>query len=403
MTTQQKTETKPQSTGMELVPIDQVAIIRAKGTGEMRLMKTTTVLSVEDGTLVLVPGMGKMIEGQGWRQMFLVSAEGYKAQARNSGLQVVNAPTVIVDGVEQPNPFVQRDPKTGRPRMVHARALAYGFTRMGAPCRSDRTAVLDLDIYRLVDLMAKAKKSPAAFKILPVDGDRPGASWAKYPIDDATTLWADTAAAEFLKWQAEAVNRVKKAAELCQSFAQRNATKHHPNVVVHKTDGISRIPVTCWCWVPQSGSVRWDGSTYDVMVKRLSAANADAGETTDAQEQVQVQTIRGADAVHDEAEVIDVESKEIPEECDTPADESDGAGSGANKEQARVDAQIKTMRDVLPADVVLKHAQDAGIDMESGEAWEMADWGKRLKFHESLSKLLAVKAEESGKPKGKGK
>jgi len=59
----------------------------------------------------------------------------------------------------------------------------------------------------------------------PPNGDE-NATWARYPFDESSNLWINTAHEEALQWYAQIINREKKAIDYAQTFARRNAMKH---------------------------------------------------------------------------------------------------------------------------------------------------------------------------------
>jgi len=274
--------------------VDQVAVIRTKS-GEARLFRQNAILSLQERTLVEVPGVG-----------ILVSADGYKEMAAKGGLFVCNAPTVIVDGVAQPNPYLVKD-SSGNATSVYCRCLAFGFTPTGVPAVSDRTVVFDLRLYKIVDLLSKAKdeRNRNAFVVAPADMERPGTSWAKYPIDEQTVLWVDTRSLEFLKWMGQMVNRARKATEIAQTFGQRNAIKHHPNIKFHKSPGSSAV-VPMLAWIPTSGDIRWDVSQFEMSAKRLAEMTG-AAQANDGQAPA-VQVVEGRDDLHADPSVVSAEA-----------------------------------------------------------------------------------------------
>lgn len=366
----------------EVLNVNQVAVIRTKD-GKIAMFKSSVSLSTADGTLVNVPGMGKKIDGGGWQPTYLVSAMGYAAMASRSGLVVLNAPTVVVDGQVQQNPHIVRD-SGGRVMQVYCRSICFGYTAMGQPAASDRTAVFDLGLYRLVDLVGKAKKVPQAFRILPADHDRPGPLWARYGIDEATTLWVDTSAQEYIEWQGQMLNRAKKAAEFAQSFAQRNAIKHHPNIRVH-TSATPSTAAQVLCWRPVEGTMRWDMSKYELLIGQ-------AAEITGGRD---VQVTQGSDNLHEDVEMIKAESGAAPDEDDQPEDQGQGsdapasAGNGAGVDPVVRDVEImrniEAMIQTLPKAQVKAAYRAAGL-ADTGELLEMLDSAKLIE----LQKLLAA-------------
>jgi hypothetical protein len=223
--------------------------------GEIRAFKQRVRLSAADGTLIQPVPNGP----------FVISAQGYEALTEASGTVVVFPDKIHVHGQPQANPYVDRDITNGRTLAVHARAVAFRFSSKGIPQVCDWSTMFDCPSYRMIDLLAKAKKFKGAFKLLPIGAKPDGASnWAKYSFDEATNLWLNTDLDEVLDWYGQIINREKKAIDFAQTFARRNAVKH--------LLGLQKAPGPVWdvtilCWRPTEGSiVKWDMTTYKTNV-----------------------------------------------------------------------------------------------------------------------------------------
>lgn len=252
--------------------IDQAFALRDEH-GVIRAFKQPLRLSAADGTLIRPVPNGP----------YVISAQGYEVWQEASGACVIFPTQVLVDGeVKANNPFVSRDATNRRILSIYARAVAFRFSSKGIPQVSDWTTIFDVPSYRLIDLLAKAKQYPQAFKLLPMDMQPPiepntVQTWASYPFDESTQLWVNTAHGEVLQWYAQIINREKKAIDFAQTFAKRNALKH--------LSGLQKAPADVWtipviCWRPTSGSIiKWDATTYANLEQRvgnLIAGKADA-------------------------------------------------------------------------------------------------------------------------------
>lgn len=122
----------------------------------IKATKRTVRLSAENGGLTQPVKNGP----------FVVSAPGYSMLTHTAGAVAMNAPTVIVDGVPQQNPYVRRGPDGGIVE-IHCRAMAFRYSETGQPMVSDRTTIFDTATYTLADMMGKAKYAKDAFKLLP--------------------------------------------------------------------------------------------------------------------------------------------------------------------------------------------------------------------------------------------
>jgi len=212
-----------------------------------------------------------------WMGPYAISALGYAMLAHAAGAVVMNANTVIVDGVEQQNPYVRRAPD-GSIMEVHCRALAFRYNENGQPVVSDRTTIFDTGTYALADMIGKAKKHKDAFKLLPAALKAPGKEneWAPYPIDAAVTLWMNITHDEVINFLGQVLNRKKKALEFAQTFAQRNALKHLFGIAVVPGQTKDR-PIATWdvpvvCWAPSDGGlVRFDTARYATSTQIIEA------------------------------------------------------------------------------------------------------------------------------------
>jgi len=285
---------------------DEAFALRDKD-GEIRCYKQRLHLSQKDGTLNQpVPG-----------GPFTISAQGYEVWSEAAGACVIFPSDVLVDGKHQQNPFVYRDEKNGRILAIYCRAISFRFSSKGIPQVADWTTIFDTPSYRLIDLLAKAKQYPQAFRLLPADmkPDADG-TWACYPFDEHTFLWVNTAHNEALTWYSQILNREKKAIDFAQTFARRNSLKH--------LSGLQKAPGAEWdvnvlCWRPTSGNIiKWDATQYAQLQKRVgNLINGDRSEF----KEIEMQT--GAEAVSEEEnhEVIeqtidlDLAAKELPGEA----------------------------------------------------------------------------------------
>jgi len=276
--------------------------------GEIRAFKRVVYLSGSDGTLV------QPVDNR----PFVISAQGYEILNEATGTIVMNADYVLVDGVQQQNPHVMRDKSNGRILAIYARAIAFRYSPLGIPQVSDRTTVFDVPAYRLIDLLAKAKKFPQAFTLLPNkdEPDKEG-TWAKYSFDENTSLWVNTSHDEALNFYSQIINREKKAIDFAQTFSQRNASKH-----LH---GLQKAPSNKWnlpviCWRPlNEGPLRWDVARYVTTQKALTEL-AD-GKTHG--EMPQIDLTEGVDYVTGEStEEFGVDADMKGEDDNHPPDES---------------------------------------------------------------------------------
>lgn len=250
---------KEQSKEIVKLGRDEVFALKDKS-GEIRAFEHELTLSAANGGLIQIP----TAKSQPW----VISAQGYEMWAEDSGASVIMPREVVVDGEIRGNPCIVAD-RENRIISATARAIAFRFSSKGIPQVSDWTTILDLDHYRMVDLLAKAKKFPQAFKLLPMEmkPDEDG-TWAKYHFDSSTALWINTTHKEALTWYSQIRQREKKIIDYAQTFAKRNALKH--------LSGLQKSPTgPTWvmrvlCWRPLNDSViKWDSTQYKMLQDRV--------------------------------------------------------------------------------------------------------------------------------------
>jgi hypothetical protein len=274
---------------------DEAFALRGKQ-GEIRAFKQSLTLSATNGGLIQpVPG-----------GPFTISAQGYEMWQEATGSSSILPDEVQVDGKWMPNPAPIRDPKNGRLLAIYVRARAFRFSDKGVPMVVDWSTCFDTPSYRLIDLLGKAKKFPQAFCLYPADMDKPGAAgtWAKYPFDESTNLWVNTAHEEALTWYAQILNREKKAMDFAQTFAYRNARKH--------LSGLQKAPGPQWtfpvlCWRPT-------GSDWNVAAQYLMPENRNVRLISVVEAATQAQVIEGSENVTDEEGHNELENQTDPED-----------------------------------------------------------------------------------------
>jgi len=289
--------------------------------GQIRAFKQALTLSQANGGLIQPAPGGP----------FVVSAQGYELWAEAAGACLIFPKEVLVANQWQPNPHVERDPNNRRILAVHARAVAFRFSSKGIPIVSDWSTVFDTPSYRMIDLLAKAKKFPQAFKLLPAEM-KPAASdkdtWASYPFDESTNLWLNTSHDEALTWFSQILNREKKSLDFAQTFAKRNALKH--------LSGIQKAPNNNWtfavlCWRPTSGNiVKWDATTYTNLRERVGDLITSNGEDFQTK---RIELHAGSERVSDEENFEALEQTVDPEDqvIDIPSSDEPPPPVGATE------------------------------------------------------------------------
>jgi hypothetical protein len=311
----------------------------------IQCFKRKVYLSEEAGTLVQPVKGGP----------YVISAQGYEVINDAAGVCCVLPPHVLVDGQYQQNPYVYRDPNNRRIQAIYCRAIAFGFNSTGLPQVSDWTTVFDVPSYRLIDLLSKAKNYPQAFKLLPAEMEpdtKEGGTWARYPFDESTYLWVNTAHQEALQWFSQIINREKKALDFAQTFAKRNASKHF--------HGLQKAPGREWTlevysWRSTNGNIlRWDQRQYEQLQQRVEDIAHGKGKTfalEDGGKGEVIEVKKGKDQMDEnefqaemdpEEKAEEMQGEEAPEAAPEPPPEEAGADVLAQDESepAAQDSQV---------------------------------------------------------------
>ncbi|MBW2178808.1 MAG: hypothetical protein JRG81_00305 [Deltaproteobacteria bacterium] len=308
--------------------------------GEIRAFKQRVTLSHKEGTLIQPVKGGP----------FVISAQGYEVWAEAAGACVIFPKEVLVGGQWQPNPHVERDETNRRILAVHARAVAFRFSSKGIPQVSDWSTIFDTPSYRMIDLLAKAKSTPQAFRLLPT-GDNPDGkgTWAAYPFDESITLWINTSHDEALKWFSQILNREKKALDFAQTFAKRNALKH--------LSGLQKAQSNVWtlsvlCWRPTSGNIiKWDATQYIKLQDKVGSLITGNGDDF-APNVKQIESQSGQERVSDEEGFEGIEKEIDPEDqepAETKKDEPETNKTNAvSSEEQKVIKNYEVARDSFP-------------------------------------------------------
>jgi len=241
--------------------LDEAFALRDKD-GEIRAFKQTCRLSIVNGGLVRLPIAGGVN---------IISAEGYEMWGEKAAASVIFPTEVIVYGKKMENPAPLTD-KDGNWTGWAVRAAAFRFSSMGIPQVSDRTVIFDIDTWKNIDFLAKAKKYKQAFRIKAKGSAAPEdkGDWIEYPFDRYSSLWVNASHEEAIDWYSEISQRIKNSLQLAQTHAARNAMKH--------LSGLQKAPdqsgtwdIPCIAWRPISGGiVKWDPTTYKNLQNKVS-------------------------------------------------------------------------------------------------------------------------------------
>lgn len=310
---------------------DEAFVLTDKN-GQIKAFKSAVTLSKKGGTLVQPMFNGDLV----------VSAQGYEVITTAAGASTIFPKTVMVNGAKQANPHPIRSGNNpnGRILEVHCCAVTFGYSPMGIPQASARTTVFDTPAYKMVDFLAKAKKLPQAFMVLPADmkpddvkdqdqkKKGPLETWTKYPYDEAMNLWLNTAHDEVITWLSQIVKREMKAYEFAQTFAARNSQKHYFGIQKAPCDNW-RLPVIAWRPIG-TNIIKWDSAQYSELQDRVSTM-LDGDKNHEFEHKLQI--TQGTDRTSDDDDFEALESEVDPEDSQESGEQTAGKETSQQEEK----------------------------------------------------------------------
>lgn len=276
------------------------AFVRHTKDGSLHQVIRPVKLSIAEGTIYKIPKWTKRENGswgEVWPEEAMVTFPGLVRQNAVAGCAVGQPPTVVVDGEQKTNPYVQRAPAPGG-RLGDIVRVVIAVTVVGpAPATGNPVVVnytLDYDPSKdLLHMLSKVSgDAPQECYLLDeVEyaekkevGDVP-AGWKYVPLFGGVGYFFNLRIKDVRKVYKDYVGIAQNAVKKAQTVARRNAMRSHPafvHQVVPDENGIAIIPVVGWAG-DASTMDRWQG--------------------------IQDRLARGQSLNIDDAEVIDVESE----------------------------------------------------------------------------------------------
>ena len=240
---------------------------------------------------------------------YAIASAGFTHLNKVASISILTPLSVIVDGHEQPNPYVERNKRTRAIESVIVRKIGIGYSPAGNITAIDKTLYYNVYTYFIQSIQAKLKKSkwsegketdekanPDA-GIVGIADKEPGkkGSWVFFPIEEPLGIWANYEDQAIIDCLEEHTQRQRFGDRIAQKIVERNILKDHPAI------GISNV-------IPKVGATSEQGQMAYVEVYgyRHDMGYADLKD-------VMKQAARGGEdaAVEVKADVIDkVDSEE---------------------------------------------------------------------------------------------
>lgn len=187
---------------------------------------------------------------------YSISAPGYIYLNKTASISIVTPPTVSVSGINQPNPYIERNRKTKMIETVSVRKIGIGYSPLGNITIIDRTLFYNIYTYLIQSIQAKMSKKvwdnkarkysdellyPNAAKI-GTRMSRPKASetaaWAFYETASPLGIWVNYLDPAMQDCLDEHTQRQKFGDRMAQTIVQRNILADHPAIGIRTVDYI---------------------------------------------------------------------------------------------------------------------------------------------------------------------
>jgi len=179
---------------------------------------------------------------------FAITKPGYKHLNKVASISIVTPLKVIVDGREQPNPFIERNPETKLIESVFIRKMGIGFSPMGNIVVVDKTLLYNIYSYFIESIQSKMKKvewksgKPTTNKLHPdcavigTKEEKPelDGKWAFYATAPPLGLWINYEDSAIIDCLNEHTQKQRFGDRIAQTIVERNILKDHPAIGIDK-------------------------------------------------------------------------------------------------------------------------------------------------------------------------
>lgn len=204
----------------------------------------------------------------------VISSTGYIQLNKAASVNIVTPKTVVVDGKDENNPYIERHPVTRAIESVAVRKIGIGFSPIGNMTVIDKTLFYNIYTYLIQSIQAKMKArewktDKQTRKSHPIDiplhkdcafvgvnpDDRPKTGkWIFYLTADPLGIWVNYEHQAILDCLEEHTQRQRFGDRIAQKICERNILRDHPAIGVdsvepkknEKGDTIAKVTVYGW-------------------------------------------------------------------------------------------------------------------------------------------------------------
>jgi hypothetical protein len=180
------------------------------------------------------------------KDSYSISSTGYRILNKVASVSLATPEKVIVDGRDQPNPYIERNKETKIIEHVWIRKVGIGYSLAGNIVAIDKTLCYNIKTYFLQSIQAKMKKvewknGKATDKLLHPNCAKLGVEdkepkdegeWAFFKVEPPLGIWVNYSDPAILDCVEEHTQRQRFADRIAQTIVERNILKDHPAISV---------------------------------------------------------------------------------------------------------------------------------------------------------------------------
>lgn len=178
------------------------------------------------------------------KKTYAISSSGYRRLNKVASISLATPQKVIVDGREQPNPFIERSPETKMIETVHIRKIGIGYSMAGNIVAVDKTLCFNIKTYFLQAIQAKMKRKlwkdghatdeleyPNCAKLGTEEKEpKEEGEWSFFKIEPPLGIWVNHEDPAILDCVEEHIQRQRFGDRIAQTIVERNILRDHPAI-----------------------------------------------------------------------------------------------------------------------------------------------------------------------------
>jgi len=178
-----------------------------------------------------------------------ITKSGYNYMNQVASINIVTPQFVVVDGIKQPNPYIERNQKTKAIETVNLRKIGIGYSPAGNITVVDKTLFYNIYTYFIQSIQAKMKKVewknslPTDVRVHPncakigTSRTRPEeGKWAFYEIASPLGIWVNYEDPAIIDCLEEHTQRQRFGDRIAQTIVERNILKDHPAIGIAQVE-----------------------------------------------------------------------------------------------------------------------------------------------------------------------